>query len=77
MNCIFNQMTRFAIWNLIRAFVNIEKSWFEILNTVYLENVWCLAYTILHQSIVVQGGVLFNGLLAELPTSFSPMSQVI
>ena len=49
---------------------NIEKSRFEILNTVYLENAWCLIYEILHQSIVIQGnsvGVLFDGLLAELP----------
>ena len=51
--------------------INIEKSCFEISNTVYLKNAWCLAYAILHQSIVIQGnsvGVLFNGLLAELPT---------
>ena len=38
---------------------------------MYLENAWCLVYEILHQSIVIQGnsvGVLFDGLLAELPT---------
>ena len=55
---------------LIHAIINIEKSRFEILNTVYLENAWCLVYEILHQSIVIQGnsvGVLFDGLLAELP----------
>ena len=37
---------------------------------MYLKNAWCLVYTIPHQSIVIQGnsfGVLFNGLLAELP----------
>ena len=37
---------------------------------MYLENAWCLVYEILHQSIVIQGnsvGVLFDGLLAELP----------
>ena len=59
------------------------KSRFKILNTVYLENTWCLIYKILHQSVVIQGnsiGVLFNGLLAELPAildSFSPVPQVI
>ena len=55
---------------LIRAFVNTEKSRFEILITVYLKNVWCLVYQLLHQSIVMQGnsaGALFDGLLAELP----------
>ena len=34
----------------------------------------------LHQSIVIQDnsvGALFNGLLAELPASFSPVPQVI
>ena len=55
----------------IHAIVNIEKSHFEILITVYLENAWCLMiYAVLHQSIVIQGisvGVLLNGLLAELP----------
>ena len=53
----------------MHAVINIEKSRFEILNTVYLENSWCLVYEILHQSIVMQGnsvGVLFDGLLAEL-----------
>ena len=63
-------MTEFAKRGLIHAIINIEKSRFEILNTVYLENAWCLAYEILHQSIVIQGnsvGVLFDGLLAELP----------
>ena len=55
---------------LIRAIINIEKSCFEILITVYFENAWCLVYAILHQSIVILGnsvGVFFNGLLAELP----------
>ena len=55
---------------LICAIINVEKSCFEILITVYLENAWCLVYQILHQSIVIQGnsaGALFNGLLAELP----------
>ena len=55
---------------LICAFINTEKSRFEILFTVYLENEWCLVYGLLHQSIVVQGnsaGALFVGLLAELP----------
>ena len=63
-------MTEFAKRGLIRAIINIEKSRFEILNTVYLENAWCLVCEILHQSIVIQGnsvGVLFDGLLAELP----------
>ena len=64
-------MTEFAKRGLIHAIINIEKSRFEILNAVYLKNAWCLVYVILHQSIVIQGnsvGVLFNGLLAELPT---------
>ena len=64
-------VTEFAKRGLIHAIINIEKSRFEILNTVYLENAWCLVYEILHQSIVIQGnsvGVLFDGLLAELPT---------
>ena len=55
---------------LIHAIINIEKSRFKILNTVYLENAWCLVYAILCQSIVIQANsvcVLFNGLLAELP----------
>ena len=63
-------VTGFAKRILIRAVVNIEKSCFEILNTVYLENAWCLVYAILHQSIVIRGksvGLLFNGLLAEFP----------
>ena len=64
-------MTGFAKRGLIRAIINIEKSRFEILITMCLENAWCLVYEILHQSIVIQGnsaGALFNGLLAELPT---------
>ena len=63
-------VTEFAKRGLIHAIINIEKSGFEILNAVYLENAWCLVYEILHQSIVIQGnsvGVLFDGLLAELP----------
>ena len=55
---------------LIRAIINIKKSYYEILITVYLENAWCLEYEFLHQSIVIQGnsaGALFNGLLGELP----------
>ena len=63
-------VTEFAKRGLIHAITNIEKSRFEILNTVYLENAWCLVYEILHQSIVIQGnslGVLFDGLLAESP----------
>ena len=43
---------------------------FEILNAVYLENAQRVFHTILHQSIVMQGnlfGILFIGLLAELP----------
>ena len=63
-------MTGFAK-SLIRAFINTEKSRFEILITVYLDNAWCLVYQLLHQSIVIQGnsaGALFDGLLAELPT---------
>ena len=68
-NFVIN-VTGFAKRGLIRAIINIEKSRFEILITVYLENAWCLVYEILHQSIVIQGnsaGALFNGLLAELP----------
>ena len=55
------------------------KYQFEILNAVYLENVWYAIHTILHRSTVIQGnsfGVFFNGLLAELPTildSFLPI----
>ena len=67
---ISTYVTGFAKRGLIHAIINIEKSRFEILNTVYLENAWCLVYEILHQSIVIQGnsvGVLFDGLLAELP----------
>ena len=66
----FIYVTEFAKRGLIHAIINIEKSRFKILNTVYLENAWCLVYEILHQSIVIQGnlvGVLFDGLLAELP----------
>ena len=57
-------MTGFAKRGLIRAF---EKSRFEILITVYLDNAWCLVYQLLHQFIVIQGnsaGALFDGLLA-------------
>ena len=60
-------VTEFAKRDLIHAIINIEKSRFEILNTVYLKNAWCLV----HQSIVIPGnsvGVLFDGLLAELLT---------
>ena len=64
-------MTEFSKRGLTHAIINIiEKSRFEILSTVYLENAWCIVYEILHQSIVIQGnsvGVLFDGLLAELP----------
>ena len=63
-------VTGFTKRDLIRAIINIEKSHFEILITVYLKNAWRLVYKILHQSIVIQGnsaGALFNGLLAELP----------
>ena len=51
-------------------YAHLEKSHFEILITVHLENAWCLVYQLLHQSIVTQGnsaGALFDGLLAELP----------
>ena len=68
---------------LIRAFINTEKSRFEILITVYLDNAWCLVYQLLHRSIVMQGnsaGALFDSLLAELPaildSFFSPVPQV-
>ena len=80
--CVY--VTEFAKRGHIHAIINIEKTRFEILNTVYLENAWCLVYEILHQSIVIQGnsvGVLFDGLLAELPaildSFFSPVPQVI
>ena len=49
--------------SLICAIKIIEKSHFEILITVYLENAWCLFYEIFLQSIVIQGnmaGTLFN-----------------
>ena len=68
-------VTGFAKRGLIRTFINIEKSRFEIiylLITVYLDNAWCLVYQLLHHSIVIQGnsaGALFDGLLAELPRS--------
>ena len=39
------------------------KSRFEILNTVYCQNAWCLIYAILHQSIVILG----NSVGVELP----------
>ena len=71
LSCLAAYVTGFAKKGLIRTIINIEKSHFEILNTVYLENTWCLVYAILHQSIVIQGssiGALFNGSLAELPT---------
>ena len=76
-------MTGFVKRVLIRVIINIEKSHFEILITMHLENAWCLVYEILYQSIVTQGnsaGALFNSLLAELPAfldSFSPIPQVI
>ena len=63
-------MTGFAKRGLMHTIINIEKFHFEILNTVYLKNAWYLIYAILHQSMVIQGnsvGVLFIGLLAELP----------
>ena len=63
-------VTRFAKRGPIRAIKNIEKSCFEILIIVHLENAWCLVYEILHRSIVIQGnsaGALFNGLLAKSP----------
>ena len=64
---VYIYVTEFAKRGLIHTIINIEKS---ILNTVYLENAWCLVYEILHQSIVIRGnsvGVLFDGMLAELP----------
>ena len=33
---------------LILEIINIKKSRFEILNTVYLKNAWCFVYAILH-----------------------------
>ena len=56
-------MTRFAKRGFPCTITNIEKFCFEILITD-LENAWCLVHEILHQFI--QGGVLFNGWLAEL-----------
>ena len=48
----------------MHAVINIEKSRFEILITVYREKkAWCFVYAILHQSIVIQHnlvGVPFN-----------------
>ena len=63
-------MTGFAKRGLIHAITNIEKYRFEILSAVYLENAQSFFHAILHHSTVIQGnsfGVLFNGLLAELP----------
>ena len=73
-------VTGFAKRGLIRAIINTEKSHFEILITMHLENAWCFVYEILYQSIVIQGnsaGALFDGLLAELPASFSLVPYVI
>ena len=74
-------VTRFAKRGHIHAIINIEKSRFEILITVYLKNVWYLVYKIFHQSIVLQGnsaGALFDGLLAELPAFLErSVTQVI
>ena len=56
---------------IVRTITNIEKYHFEILKAVYLQNAWCVFYTILRQSIIIRGnsiGVLSSGLLAELPT---------
>ena len=64
-------MSGFAKRGLRCTLINIEKSYFEILVAVYLENAWCLIYAILHQSVVMQynsNGVCFNGLLAKLFT---------
>ena len=63
-------MIGFTKNGLILTIINTEKSHFEILITVYLEDACCLVYEILHQSIVIQGnsaGALFDGLLAKLP----------
>ena len=52
------------------SYVRNYKCWEISFWNFYLENAWCLVYEILHQSIVIQGnsvGVLFDGLLAELP----------
>ena len=52
-------------------------------NAFYFENAWCLFYTILHKSVIIQDNsmdILFNGLLAELPAildSFLPTLQVL
>ena len=43
-------VTGFAIRGLRCIIINIKKSSFETLNTVYLENAWCLVYT-MHSSI--------------------------
>ena len=62
----------------MRAFINTEKSHFEILIIVYLENAWCLVCKLLHQSIVIQGnsaGALIDGLIAELPTILDSFFQ--
>ena len=60
-------MTRFVKKDLR---LTVVKFRFEILNTMYFENAWCLVYAILHLYIVLQDnsiGILFNGLLDELP----------
>ena len=41
-------VTGFVKRGLRHTIINIEKSYFEILNTVYLENAWCLVYAVLH-----------------------------
>ena len=77
-------MTRFVKCALFAQLQIFRNSYhFEILKAVYLQNAWWVFYTILRQSIVIQGnsiGVLSSGLLAELPAildSFLPIPQVI
>ena len=47
-------LTGYVKMGLRCTIINIEKSHFEMLNTVYLKNAWCLVqYAIFHPSIVI------------------------
>ena len=55
-----------------------KKYQFKILNAVYLKNAQSFFHAILHCFTVIQGnsfGVLFNGLLAELPVILDSFYQ--
>ena len=60
------------------SIINIEKSSFEILNAVYFENASTQFSINLHAVMQDNSiGVLFYSLLAEFPTSFPLVPQVI